>query len=204
MPKVQPLIYQLKITLKGSKPPIWRRFLVKNSMKLSQLQPAISIIMGWGDYHLHQFFAGGMCFGVPDPEYGADDMLDQKKYKISDFLVREKDRIGYEYDFGDSWNHTITLEKILPFDKAAVLPFCLKGKGACPPEDVGGLWGYYEFLEAIRDEKNPEHENMKEWIGGDFDPDAFNVEDVNIRLAEVFRHPEDARPARSEEHTSEL
>ena len=90
-------------------------------------------------------------------------------------------------DFGDGWNHKITLEKILPFDSELTIPVCLKAKGACPPEDVGGIWGYYEFLEALEDKEHPEHESYKEWVGGNFDPEAYDIGDVNEGLMDYFR-----------------
>ncbi|MGA7978746.1 MAG: plasmid pRiA4b ORF-3 family protein [Chromatiaceae bacterium] len=179
--------YQLKITLKGAKPPIWRRFLIESSVTLAKLHDAIQIVMGWTNAHLHQFIADGEYFGVPDPDFGLDEVLDEKKYKLNQLLMDEKDSISYEYDFGDSWTHKITLEKILPFDAKAQLPFCVKGKGACPPEDVGGIWGYYNFLEALNDPEHSEHEDYLEWMGGGFDPAAFDIEEVNKLLAKYCR-----------------
>jgi len=179
--------YQLKITLKGAKPPIWRRFLIESSVTLPRLHDAIQIVMGWTNSHLHQFIADGAYFGVPDPDFGLDEVLDEKKYKLNQLLTAEKDSISYEYDFGDDWTHKITLEKILPFDPKAQLPFCVKAKGACPPEDVGGIWGYYGFLDALNDPEHSEHEEYLEWIGGGFDPTAFDIEEVNKLLAKYCR-----------------
>lgn len=181
--------YQLKISLKGSKPPIWRLFLVEDSIKLDQLHIVLQIVMGWTDSHLHQFIYQGAFYGVPDPEYDFMDMEvhDEAKFRISHFLKKEKESVGYEYDFGDGWNHKITLEKILPFDSELTIPVCLKAKGACPPEDVGGIWGYYDFLEALEDKEHPEHESYKEWVGGNFDPEAYDIGDVNEGLMDYFR-----------------
>ncbi|MFY9942876.1 MAG: plasmid pRiA4b ORF-3 family protein [Desulfobacterales bacterium] len=187
MPKVPKKTYQLKIGLKGAKPPIWRRFLVDSTMVLAEFHDVLQIVMGWSDSHLHQFTADGTAYGTPDPEFDLEGVRDERKVKLAQLLRHEKDAMIYEYDFGDGWTHTITLEKILPLDLKSGLPVCLKAKGACPPEDVGGLWGYYELLEALKDPKHPEHEESKEWIGEDFDPDAYDLEEVNALLYEYRR-----------------
>lgn len=181
--------FQLKITLTGSKPPIWRRFLIKDSVTLSKLHVAIQIIMGWSDSHLHQFIAGSFIYGVPDEVSDFFEIRDESKVRLGQLLKKEKDSLAYEYDFGDSWNHKITLEKILPFDPNAALPLCIKAKGACPPEDIGGIWGYYNFLEVLSDPKHPEHEEYIDWLGDDgtFDPDVYDIDDVNSQLSRYCR-----------------
>ena len=102
-------------------------------------------------------------------------------------MTKEKEFLVYEYDFGDSWEHKILLEKILPYDSKIVLPVCLKGKRACPPEDCGGIWGYEELLVTISDSKHPDHEDMLEWLGGNFDPEEFDLEEINEDLAEYWK-----------------
>lgn len=174
--------YVLKITLMGAKPPIWCRFRIDSTVPLPKLHEVIQIIMGWMDCHLHQFIAAGCFYGVPDPEFGFEEVLDEKKYRLNQLLKKEKDSIIYEYDFGDGWEHKIVLEKIAPFDTQEMLPLCIKARGACPPEDVGGIWGYYEFLEALKNNEHPEHEEYKEWIGGDFEPGAYDIGEVNELL----------------------
>jgi hypothetical protein len=182
MPKTAQQIYQLKVTLKRSKPPIWRRFLIASSVTLPELHDVLQIVMGWTNSHLHQFRAAGSEYGMPDPDFGLEDVMDEQGVRLDRLLVREKDSMSYEYDFGDGWEHVILLEKLLPFEPNQALPVCIKAKGACPPEDVGGLWGYYRFLEAIKDPKHPEHEELKEWLADDFDPDAFDMGWVNQQL----------------------
>lgn len=179
-------IYQLKVGLKGAKPPIWRRFVVDSRITLADLHDALQIVMGWTDSHLHEFIAGGCSYGVPDPEWDFEDREDESQVRLDRVLVEVKDAMRYEYDFGDRWVHTVTLEKTLPPDPKAILPLCIKGKGACPVEDVGGLWGYYRFLEALNDPTHEEHEDFKEWIDGDFDPDAYDIDAVNALLADSF------------------
>ena len=176
-------IYQLKIELKDTKPLIWRRFEVENTTILSELHAIIQVIMGWLDCHLHQFIDNNKCYGVLYPEWDSPDMQDESRFKLNQILKKEKDTIIYEYDFGDGWEHKITLEKILPYSLQATLPLCLKAKGACPPEDVGGVWGYAEFLKALNDSDHDEHEQYKEWIGGEFDPMRYDMTAVNEILS---------------------
>lgn len=176
----QSRIYQIKVTLEGSKPPIWRRLQVPGDTTLGELHDIIQIAMGWTDSHLHQFIVDGTYYGMPDPDW--DDLhqtLDEGRFRLDQIATQEGDKFRYEYDFGDSWLHQVLVEKITPPDPEQVYPICIKGRRACPPEDVGGVWGYEEFLEAIRDPKHPEHEEYLGWIGGPFDPKAFDLEETN-------------------------
>lgn len=171
MPKSTIDIYQLKITLRDSKPPIWRRVQVKSSITLPKLHQLIQIIMGWQNYHLHHFVVGDrrsrngshvMFYKPPSPfdmDFLQDDnintYLDKTKFKLNQLLKAEKESIIYEYDFGDSWEHLITLEKILPPDPMSH-PVCIKAVRACPPEDCGGIWGYMGMLEVLKYPNYPE------------------------------------------------
>ena len=173
--------YQLKVTLWGSNPPIWRRFLVPSDITLKHLHHALQMVMGWSDSHMHQFSAGGVFYGTPNHEFGAQT-VSESKTKLDKVLRNPNDRIAYEYDFGDSWEHEIELEQILPHTRGARYPWILAGERACPPDDVGGIPGYYHFLEALADPKHPEHEDIVDWIGGKFDPDKFDVKKVNLSI----------------------
>jgi hypothetical protein len=155
-------------------------------MKLTDFHRALQIAMGWGDYHLHQFSIGSRTFSIPDSEWGDNNALDERRFQIGHALKAEKDVLIYEYDFGDGWEHQVHLEKILPFDKSETLPRCISGKRSCPPEDVGGPWGYKDFLKAIGDTGHLEHEEMMEWVGGEFDAELFDLETVNKTLDEEF------------------
>ena len=137
--------------------------------------------MGWSNYHLHQFIIHEGEYGIPDLDYGTD-IEDEKRVRLGEIILAEKEKFIYEYDFGDSWEHEILVEKIAPIEKGLQYPICLKGKRACPPEDCGGIWGYPEFLEAIEDVNHPEHDDMLEWIGGEFDPEEFDVNSINKGL----------------------
>jgi len=175
-------IYQLKVTLRGSKPPIWRRIQVRGNTTLPQLHDAIQAAMGWMGGHMHQFTIADVPYGTPDPEFEYE-MHDETRVKLDRVITAEKDRFIYEYDFGDSWNHVVLLEKILPAESDIHYPRCLAGKRACPPEDIGGVWGYANFLEAIGSADHPEHDELLEWHGGEFDPEAFSRDQINQRLA---------------------
>jgi hypothetical protein len=179
---ILPVIYQIKVTLNGSKPPIWRRIQVRGEITLAKLHSILQVVMGWQDYHLHAFRVDGMQYGQPDPDL---PMRSDKSVKLAQLIPGEKFKFRYEYDFGDSWEHVLTVEKVLPPEPEAHYPRCLAGKRACPPEDVGGIWSYPNFLEAIRNPEHPQHEELLDWIGGDFDPEAFDLEAVNRELAAI-------------------
>ena len=176
-----PVVYQIKVTLKGSRPPIWRRMQVISDTTLAQLHPLLQCVMGWEDAHLYQFVVSGIRYG--DPRLlGELDAEDARTVPLATLGLREKVKFFYEYDFGDNWEHELLVEKILPRDEGKRYPVCLTGKGACPPEDCGGIWGYASFLEAIRDPEHPEHDEMLAWVGGEFDPDIFDLDEVNREL----------------------
>jgi hypothetical protein len=129
-------------------------------------------------------------YGIPDDEFGGDfgfDMEDERKYKLSDLLREEKDSLIYEYDFGDSWRHKITLEKILSFEASSSLVRCVKGKRACPPEDCGGVWGYENLIEIINNPSHSEHEEMLDWLEGEFDPECFSLSDTTSMLSKYVK-----------------
>ena len=179
-------IYQIKISLIGVKPPIWRTVLVPGDLGLGAFHDVIQLTMGWTDSHLHQFIANQIFYGTTDDDFEFE-MEDETQYKLSQLLTKEKESLVYEYDFGDSWEHKILLEKILPDDGKTVLPVCIKGKRACPPEDCGGIWGYEELLQTISNPKHPDHDEMLEWLGGKFDPEEFDIEEINEDLEEYCR-----------------
>jgi hypothetical protein len=174
-------VYQLRITLQGIKPPVWRRVQVKDCA-LPKLHDVIQTCMGWMQSHLHSFDIGGEQYSEPDPD-GAMEAEDERKVKLSQVVARGYAKLGYTYDFGDSWGHSIEIEKTLPPEPGVRYPRCVEGQRACPPEDCGGSWGYGNFLKAIQDPSHPEHQDMMEWIGGPFDPEAFDIEAVNAQLA---------------------
>jgi len=183
MSKPPASVYQIKVTLNDSHPPIWRRVLVPGSVTLLELHVIVQRAMGWTDSHLHLFEIDGRRYGDPQVDEGGEIGLQpEARFGLSRVMPATGARGRYEYDFGDGWEHTLLVEKILPLEPGAHYPRCLAGKGACPPEDVGGVWGYQHFLEAIGNPRHPEHAELLEWIGGEFDPADFDVERVNARL----------------------
>lgn len=166
----------LKITLRHVEPAVWRRVRVPSSLTLPQVAGVLIAAMGWEGYHLWQFHRGQQSYILPDPNWPNERERDAAKYSLAQLLPNVGDRALFEYDFGDGWEHDLIVEKREPGSSE---PGVLAGKRNCPPEDVGGPGGYDEFLEALNDPDHPEHEMMKTWCGGEFDPDDFDVEQYN-------------------------
>jgi Plasmid pRiA4b ORF-3-like protein len=179
-------IYQLRITLRDIQPPIWRRVQVPDCT-LSDLHEVIQVAMGWDDGHLHQFIVRGTYYGeTVDDDFGLGsdmDVEDEGDVLLSQIIKGgRKMKFRYEYDFGDGWRHDIEVERVIGREPNVNYPRCIEGERACPPEDVGGPWGYVEFVAAITDPKHEAHREMKEWVGGRFDPEKFSAEAVNRQL----------------------
>ena len=184
-------VYQLKVTLLGTAPPIWRRLLVHAGTTLAQLHSALQLAMGWDGGHMHEFRVGHRHFGRPDPEdrsMGLPPVENERTVRLSDVLRRASAKVIYTYDLGDNWEHGIVLEKRLPVDPSTKYPVCTDGQLACPPEDCGGIPGFYDLLDAITDPKHERHEEMIDWVGDDFDPQAFSVDNVNRMFSPMRRH----------------
>jgi hypothetical protein len=172
-------VYQFKITLQGIRPPIWRRFRVDSDVTFRQLHNIVQIVMGWENYHLYQFLFDSYQF--TESQMGPGDK--PATHRLDEFVQREGVVLGYEYDFGDSWQHEMALEKILTAPRKPG-PLCTGGRRACPPEDCGGVWGYMELVEAMQARRGQQYREYKEWLGGYFDAEEFDIEEVNERLAD--------------------
>jgi hypothetical protein len=175
-------IYQVQIVLKGAKPKIWRRILVFPTLLLSDFHKIIQVTMGWTNSHLHQFKKNGKFFTARHKNDDLWDEMDNIDYRfmiLSDFLKKEKEKIVYEYDFGDAWEHDIILEKILPVEDNVSYPVCIAGKMCCPPEDCGGIWGFANMLDILKQPKHEEYDSYIEWLGGNFDPKYFDISKIN-------------------------
>lgn len=177
-------IYQIRLELKGTEPAIWRTLLVPSDVPLSDLHKIVQTAMGWANSHLHQFAKGNRFLEPPQPEDGMWDSSGENYtgMTLDEFLQKKNDVITYDYDFGDGWEHEIKLEAILPADETIKLPKCIAGAMACPPEDCGGIWGFQEFKNIMKDPSHPEYEGYFEWYGGEFDPGAFDMEEINEML----------------------
>jgi len=181
--------FQIKISLKNVSPPVWRRMLIPEDFRLSDLHLLIQIAMGWGDSHLHEF-------GLPKdgpifmPGEVVDDMdderyVDESTVAFHEVCARVKDRLKYTYDFGDFWLHDIVVEKVIKVEEGDRVPVCLDGKNACPPDDCGGANGYGHLMEVISDPEHEEYEEILEWVGEYFDPCEFDLDEVNREVASV-------------------
>lgn len=184
---------QLKITLEGTEPKIWRRFAIDDSLTFHELHQILQMVMGWENCHAYEFTVDKMHIkGEGDAGYCIDlmwqrfqsetDAISAKKTMVKDLLKKEKQKFTYTYDLGDCWRHSAVVEKILPKgDKQC--PILLDGARACPPEDAGGVYGYRELLEIRKD---PSHELYQErivdWLNEDFDPEYFDVDELNDAL----------------------
>ena len=171
--------YQLKVTLRHTKPPIWRRLEVRGDTTLGHLHDVLQVAMGWTDSHLHQFVVDGAIYGTPDPDWDVD-VKNEARVRLDEVLRKPKDALVYEYDFGDGWEHTVVLEKVLPREPGRHrYPVVTAGRRACPPEDCGGVHGFYRMLEILGDPAHPEHEEMLEWTGDEYDPTHFDRDETN-------------------------
>jgi hypothetical protein len=182
--------YVLKVVLVGTKPPIWRRLQVPGNARLGWLHAVLQVAMGWTNSHLHHFLTGDARYSDPryieDTGFGGEPDRDETRATLAEVLPQAGAQCGYEYDFGDSWQHEITVEKILPPARAAATTaLCLDGARACPPEDCGGVWGYVELLKTLKNPKHPEHQSMKEWLGRPLDAEAFDVAKLNRWLRKL-------------------
>lgn len=181
--------FQLKVTLLDIQPAIWRRLLVPAKIKLPKLHSVLQIAFGWTDSHLHAFRVGDDSYEAyyPDTweEPGEDgERHDESEFRLCDLLHSKRDRLLYEYDFGDSWQHEIRIEQVvmlLPGENAAAVS-CVAGERAAPPEDCGSYPGYYQLVEAMADPKHPARHDLLEWLGGPYNPEAFDLDAINARL----------------------
>lgn len=178
-----PMVCRLKVTLRGAKPAIWRRIEVPGSTTLPKLHRILQAAMGWQDSHLHCFEIGKVTYGVPDPDF-PDGMRNEKTVRLAD-VIGEKMRFTYVYDFGDDWTHDIVVEDIAAARGGEPSVQLLGGARAAPPEDVGGIGGYRDFVRALSDKRHGEHERMLEWVGGSFDPETFDAEKARRNLTRL-------------------
>jgi hypothetical protein len=183
----QSKIHQVKITLKYIRPPIWRRIEVPGDVTLDELHLILQAAMGWTNSHVHQFKVGRTYYGEPSIDEFSDlNLKDESKAHLHKVLSKPKQKMIYEYDFGDGWKHEILLEKVLPLDRGVRYPRCLGGARACPPEDCGGVRGYANFLEAISDPEHEEHDEYLDWIGDEFDPEKFEAAKFDNALKNII------------------
>lgn len=182
-------IYQLKVTLLETKPPIWRRVLVEGGTTLEHLHEVIQAAFGWSNRHLHQFDDGTAQYGRPDADADWETPSDERRTRL-DAIAGNGSSLHYIYDFGDGWEHEVVVEAVLPGPSHSTVPTCIDGRRACPPEDCGGPWGYRELLTIVADQTHPEHDDYLEWLSRPLAPEAFDPGDFadnlrNLRLGMI-------------------
>jgi hypothetical protein len=180
-------VVQLKVTLQEVEPAVWRRIQVRMQVRLDRLHLIIQAAMGWTNSHLHEFLIKGQRYRALEQFYEDIDELgmnDEEEFRLAK-VVDEGDVFEYEYDFGDCWQHEIVVEKVMEPGAGVKYPVCIEGERACPPEDCGGPWGYEELLEVLADPDHEEYEHYHGWVGEDFDPERFDLEEVNKALRRV-------------------
>jgi hypothetical protein len=188
MAKKGRVLYQLKVTLRDIEPPVWRRVQVWEDMTLAHLHRVLQIVIGWEDCHLHEFKIGRRLYSIPDVDDALYErkVIDERRQRLPDVLPRVGTAFEYLYDFGDSWEHEILFEAILLPESTEAYPRCIAGERRCPPEDVGGPFGFEEYLQALTDPDHDEHESWLHWRGP-FDPFAFSLTEINGRLRNSFQ-----------------
>jgi Plasmid pRiA4b ORF-3-like protein len=180
------VIMQIKVKLLGvTKPPVWRRVQLRADTRLDQLHEILQAALGWENYHLHAFSFGEQEFGPRDPELGLD-FSDERRVALGE-LTDLGARFRYTYDYGDNWEHEILVEDLLDPDPETHYPILMAAKGACPPEDCGGTWGYADLKEILADPGHDEHQERLDWLGlenaSEFDPNAVTLEQLEEELA---------------------
>ncbi len=190
----RPVCITVRVDLDGAKPPIWRRLALAGDLTLIDLHDVLQAAMGWTDSHLHQFVMGPgarnlqkLPFLTPYAESEGDEGIAESEVRLDEVVAAAGDRLYYEYDFGDGWDHTIEVESVAPYDDNEPRARCVAGKRACPPEDVGGIGGYLDLLAALADPTSAEEWTLErlEWIGRDFDPGNFDVTEADDLVRRV-------------------
>ncbi len=171
-------VHQLKVTLLGVKPPVWRRIVVESNLTLGELAAVLEVAMGWESYHLYVFDVGDTRYGNTDPDWEIAD-LDENRFRLDDVLPKVGMKMRWDYDFGDGWEHDVLVKAISLLKRGADYPMCLAGRRACPPEDCGGPWGYANLLEALANPDHPEHEDFRHWAPPEFDAARFDLDETN-------------------------
>ena len=181
-------IVQLKVELANTDPPVWRRVKVPAVYPLRRVHDVIQAVFDWLDYHLHQFEIGGSIYGqteIAPEDFGPGRQYDDRNIRLRALLDRGVERFIYRYDFGDDWEHIVTIEKVMDPAPGVEYPVCVDGARQAPPEDCGGPFGFAEFLDAMRDKKHEAHRHYMDWYGAAFDPDDMQLDDVEARLRRI-------------------
>lgn len=181
------MIYEIKIELKDFNPKIWRKVLVNSDISLNELHHIIQISMGWTNSHLYSFIIDEIEYTLKNNDDDDQKFGNARAYRIKDF---KNESIEYVYDFGDYWEHSVRIVKELKEEKI-LNPRCIDGEGACPPEDVGGIQGFEEFLAIMKEKSHPERDSYIEWYGSVFDPGFVDFDEINHQLLALREYIEE-------------
>jgi hypothetical protein len=187
-------IIEIKVTLEGIEPAVTRTLQVPADIRLDRLHLALQAAMGWTNSHLYMFEADRATWGVPDPGFGGEDLPANKTTLGQVIEDTGKKTIAYIYDFGDNWEHRIKIGRITDPVPGELYPRLTEVTGKCPPEDIGGFPGYYEFLDAMADTKHPEHDHLKDWYGGTFDPDQPETDELKLEVLKLAKRWKPRKP----------
>lgn len=190
-------IIQLKVTLQDTEPRIWRRVLVDRGTVFFDFHHILQIAFGWKNSHLFEFRYNNCKISeksedFDEDEFGDSTFIDSIFVALGAFLIKENQKFIYEYDFGDSWQHEIIVEKFLPADPKQKYPVCIGGEMSCPPEDCGGTHGFEQLLKIIADKKHPEYKDMMTWVGKKYDPKYFDKDAVNKKFKSLDKYIEES------------
>lgn len=180
------VIYQMKVTLEDTEPPIWRRFQVPENMTLRRLHHVLQAVMGWQTCHLHEFVIDGQSFLELDPDFDHGTERSDRRVRLWQVIRGAGQSFTYIYDFGDGWRHDVAVEKVMEAEAAPAR--CIAGEQACPPEDCGGVYGYAELVQALRKPRTKRHRELLEWVDeeyGGFDPEALDMDAINYKLSRM-------------------
>lgn len=178
-------IATVRIELKDSDPPIWRVVEVPTSVTLKVLHDIVQVTMGWFDYHLWEMVIGGQTYGLPmDEDWGTAPRKSASRTRLRDVLQPGKTRIDYTYDFGENWQHTLIVSDVCAGNAGTAYPRFIAGERDCPPEDCGGIPGFYEMLKARADPDHPDHTEIREWLDG-YDPDELDIFPIEVALGRI-------------------
>lgn len=176
-------VFEVRITLKHVKPPVWRLVLVDPDIRLDMLHEVIQAAMGWEDAHLHSYHSKGKTYMAAELENGFAPSADEAEYTLRELAPNVGDHIEYEYDFGDGWQHEVKVTGVVDHVARMQVPSIVDGENACPPEDCGGISGFADMLKAFFDEHHPDHDEVVDSIGEEYDPEVFDIDAANERLA---------------------
>jgi len=192
-------IVRLKVTLDDVEPAVMRRIEVPLGIRLDRLHAVLQAALGWTSSHLWELRARNVGWGIPDPTWDEGPQDASRATLIAVLEDTGARKLTYLYDFGDGWEHTVKVEHIGPAVPGELYPRLIEATGRCPPEDIGGPPGYAEFLEAIADPDHERHDELTEWYGADFDPNAaVDVPAIQRQLDKLARSWSRSKPKRAD------